>query len=75
MPAIDSGPASGLSEHLPGEGTMLCNQLRTVARDRLERHAADLDGQQKRALDLAVAISLGLVVPTGVRAADNGVMF
>jgi mRNA interferase MazF len=49
---------------LAKDGTILCNQLRTVARARLERYAGVLDPALLGELDDALTVSLGL--PRGV---------
>jgi mRNA interferase MazF len=45
---------------LPNDGTILCNQLRTLSRDRLSKYQGDLDVAQVTELNLALAVSLGL---------------
>lgn len=42
------------------DGTIFCNQLRTLDRGRLERLMGMLDDQRLRELDAALAISVGL---------------
>jgi mRNA interferase MazF len=49
-------PAGPLRE----DGTILCNQIRTMAKNRLKRCQGDLDEQRLEELDRALVISLGL---------------
>lgn len=46
-------------------GTLLGNQLRTVARDRLLDYAGTFDGERSAAVDAALSVSLGLTQPGG----------
>jgi mRNA interferase MazF len=45
---------------LLGEGAVLCNQLVTIAKDRLEGNLGALDADQLEELDRAVVVALGL---------------
>jgi mRNA interferase MazF len=45
---------------LLGEGAVLCNQLRTIAKDRLEGSIGALDAEQLAELERAVVVALGL---------------
>jgi mRNA interferase MazF len=47
-------------DSLLGEGTILCNQLRTIAKDRLQGHIGQLSANQLRQLDRAIVVALGL---------------
>lgn len=45
---------------MPREGLVLCNQVLTISRDRLERYRATLSPGQMRQVRLALMMSLGL---------------
>jgi mRNA interferase MazF len=45
---------------LPLAGTIYCNQVLTIAKDRLENHRGDLSPTQVAALDQALRVALGL---------------
>lgn len=45
---------------LPDAGTILCGQLYTIDRTRLQRHRGDLSAPQLAELNAALAVSLGL---------------
>lgn len=48
---------------LPQEGLVLCNQIRTVAQERLDGYRADLSPSQLREVERAIALVLGLPKP------------
>jgi mRNA interferase MazF len=52
--------ALAAGDPLPLAGVILGNQLVTVAKDRLLKHRGSLNGEQIRALDQALKISLNL---------------
>ncbi len=44
------------------DGTILCNQLRVVSKERLETYVGALDDEQMRKLNRALAVAVGLIV-------------
>lgn len=43
-----------------GESTVLCNQLRTIAKDRLEGHIGSLEESDLAKVERAIVVALGL---------------
>jgi mRNA interferase MazF len=57
---VNVGVPTGLGTGLDRESTVLCSQLLTVSKDRLERYVGSLPPDVMRRVDDALAVALGL---------------